>query len=133
MGNDKGKGVLINILSTRLGLLIEESRNNSWALIQSGKPIIRELGNLRDSRAVPILINVIMFGDVRGNTTSTTKAALLKIGKSAIPDLEETLSKKDEHRKIWVEKGISVKDSEWRFLDVSDWGIQEILSSIKKK
>jgi len=133
LGNDKGKGVLINILSTRLGLLIEESRNNSWALIQSGKPIIRELGNLRDSRAVPILINVIMFGDVRGNTTSTTKAALLKIGKSAIPDLEETLSKKDEHRKIWVEKGISVKDSEWRFLDVSDWGIQEILSSIKKK
>lgn len=129
LGNDKGKAVLINILSTRLKLLLDKYRSNrnKWLILQDGKRIAQELGNLRDSRGVPIIIDVIMLGCGEG-AERYAATEILKIGRPAIPALEAALARENEYRKIWSEMRLHRGQTEWRLR-----AIKSILNKLKNR
>ncbi len=125
IGNDKGRKVLIDILSTRLRTIINKSRDNKWEL-GKGVPIIKELGSLRDIRAVPVLIETRLYARfTQAYSPNLIKSALLKIGKPAITYLEEVLS----NEKKYIDEGVGIQC----FHSVSGWSFETILRELKKK
>jgi len=134
MGNDKGKSALINILSDKVNKIIKieyEKVSKNKAMRAEFRESVRELGNLRDVRAVPTLLEAHMSWDPTGFLCVYTYDALSKIGKPAIPYLEEIVSKESEIKKRWQEEGRTRHQIAFKF-DGDVCGIKGILKRIKK-
>ena len=133
LGNSKGKEVLITILSRRLRKKIEDwlESENKWVLDDfRPRELVKELGNFKDGRAAPVLIDVIMLG-CGGFVSQDAGKSLLKIGKPAIPALEAALARENEYRKIWREKGWDKGKTNWRLESFAGSGIKNILKKLR--
>ena len=143
LGNTKGKGVLVSYLSDKLRGFLKKwlqsasvGRGRSSKLENQVKNIIAEVGNTKDARCVPILLEVKSW-DEYNRLCEEIEIALIKIGKPAIPYLEEIISKEDEYRQMLRNRRFWSKWNINKFFLSRGFrkscGIKQILSRLKRK